>query len=232
MSRYIALIPAAGAGQRFGSEVPKQYLPLNNRPLLWHTLCTLSSVPVIERVAVVIAPEDEWFEQYDWPMSKLIILRQGGATRAVTVRQGMAALLEQGIADAGDWLLVHDAARCCLGIALVERLIAELATDEVGGLLALPVPDTVKQADEDRRVTRTISRDGLWLAQTPQMFRVDMLQRAFMADPDGLCTDEAAAVEALGHAPALVEGSATNFKVTYPQDLSLAAAILAVQADS
>lgn len=232
MNRYIALIPAAGAGQRFGSEVPKQYSLLNDRPLLWHTLCTLSSVPVIERVAVVIAPEDEWFEQYDWPMSKLTVLRHGGATRAITVRQGMTALLERGIVDAGDWLLVHDAARCCLGTSLVERLIAELVGDEVGGLLALPVPDTVKQADKERRVAKTISRDGLWLAQTPQMFRVGMLQRAFTADTDGLCTDEAAAIEALGYAPVLVEGAATNFKVTYPQDLILAAAMLAAQAGS
>ena len=227
MSRYLALVPAAGAGRRFGGETPKQYLPLAGRPMLWHTLRTLSEVPAIERVAVVIAPDDEWFDSYDWPQEKLLLLREGGATRALTVRQGMAALLAQRLLDEQDWLLVHDAARCCLSVALVERLIAELADDPIGGLLALPVADTVKSADGEQRVAATIPRDGLWLAQTPQMFRAGLLQQAFAADADGSCTDEAAAVEALGHAPRLVAGAASNFKVTYPHDLALAAALLA-----
>lgn len=226
MNRYIALVPAAGAGRRLGGDIPKQYLSLAGRPLLWHTLQALSALPEVEQVAVAIAPDDEWFETFDWPQEKLLVLRQGGATRALTVRQGMAALLAQHVLDEQDWLLVHDAARCCLSTALVERLIAELTGDPVGGLLALPVADTVKFADDEQRVARTVPRDGLWLAQTPQMFRVGLLQQAFTADSEGLCTDEASAVEALGLAPRLVAGTPLNFKVTYAQDLALATVLL------
>ncbi|MCW3481227.1 2-C-methyl-D-erythritol 4-phosphate cytidylyltransferase [Neisseriaceae bacterium JH1-16] len=230
MSRCVALVPAAGFGQRFGSPTPKQYLDLVGRPLMAHTLATLAAVPAIDLVAVVVSPGDEWFDGFDWSgIAKLTVLRVGGASRAQSVQNGLSALRADGrLADA-DWLLVHDAARCCVSVELVERLIATLADDPVGGLLALPVPDTVKRADAAGRIAATVSRSGLWLAQTPQMFRAATLAEALEQGASDAITDEASAVEALGLAPRLVEGDAQNFKVTYPRDLALAAAILAAR---
>ncbi|RMC97847.1 2-C-methyl-D-erythritol 4-phosphate cytidylyltransferase [Aquitalea palustris] len=225
MSRYLALVPAAGSGSRFGGPSPKQYLQLNNRPLMWHTLQVLSQVAAISRVVVVISPGDEWFDDFEWDLPKLSVLRVGGASRAESVRNGLQAME----ASEQDWVLVHDAARCCLSVAAVERLIATLADDPVGGLLALPVPDTVKRADGEGRISATVSRQGLWLAQTPQMFRAGLLAEALAAAAVADITDEASAVEQYGHKPRLVEGDAQNFKVTYPRDLALARAILAAR---
>ncbi|AUH52208.1 2-C-methyl-D-erythritol 4-phosphate cytidylyltransferase [Chromobacterium sp. ATCC 53434] len=224
MARMIALVPAAGSGSRFGAPSPKQYLQLNGKPLMWHTLATLAAVPAIDEVAVVISPQDEWFDDFSWELPKLSVHRVGGASRADSVAAGLTALA---CAD-DDWVLVHDAARCCLSVAATERLIATLADHPVGGLLALPVPDTVKRADGDGRVSATVPRNGLWLAQTPQMFRAGTLGRAL--DGGGAdITDEASAIERLGLKPQLVEGDAQNFKVTYPRDLALARAILAAR---
>jgi 2-C-methyl-D-erythritol 4-phosphate cytidylyltransferase len=228
MSAMIALVPAAGSGSRFGAASPKQYLQLLGKPLMWHTLSTLAAVPAIDRVVVVVSPEDEWFDGFDWSIPKLEVLRMGGASRAASVRNGLAALAAQG----DDWVLVHDAARCCLTVAMVERLISRVADDEVGGLLALPVADTVKRADNHARVSKTVSRDGLWLAQTPQMFRAGQLLRALAAERESAITDEASAIEMLGLKPCLVEGEAQNFKVTYPADLVLARAVLASRKES
>jgi 2-C-methyl-D-erythritol 4-phosphate cytidylyltransferase len=222
MSRRIALVPAAGCGTRFGAASPKQYLQLSGHPLMWHTLATLCAVASIDQVVVVISPSDEWFDDYDWDFPRLTVLRVGGATRALTVRQGLDAIAP---AD-DDWVLVHDAARCCLSVAMVERLLAEVGDDEIGGLLALPVPDTVKRAGNDHRVAMTLPRQGMWLAQTPQMFRAGCLARALAGDIGDGVTDEASAVEMLGFKPLLVEGDASNFKVTWPSDLPLARAVL------
>lgn len=227
MSRYLALVPAAGSGSRFGGPSPKQYLQLNNRPLMWHTLQVLSQVAAISEVAVVISPADEWFDDFDWDLPKLRVYRVGGASRAESVRNGLQAMS----ADAQDWVLVHDAARCCLSVTAVERLIATLADDPVGGLLALPVADTVKRADAEERISATVPRQGLWLAQTPQMFRAGLLGSALQAAEAADVTDEASAVEHYGHKPRLVDGDAQNFKVTYPRDLALARAILASRKD-
>ncbi len=223
MSRFIALVPAAGSGSRFGAPSPKQYLQLNGRPLMWHTLSVLSQVAAIDEVAVVISPGDEWFDDYQWDLPKLSVHRVGGASRADSVRNGLRALG----AGLDDWVLVHDAARCCLSVAAVERLMAALSDDAVGGLLALPVPDTVKRADGDGRVSATVPRQGLWLAQTPQMFRAGLLAEALDKGRAEDITDEASAIELAGMKPRLVEGDAQNFKVTYPRDLALARAILA-----
>lgn len=222
MNRRVALVPAAGCGSRFGAASPKQYLQLGGKPLMWHTLATLCAVEALDQVAVVISPSDEWFDGYDWSLPKLTVYRVGGASRAESVRQGLRAL------DLGaeDWVLVHDAARCCLSVAMVEKLLAELGDDPVGGLLALPVPDTVKRGDAEGRVATTLPRQGLWLAQTPQMFRAGCLQQALGGELDLEITDEASAVERLGLKPRLVEGDASNFKVTWPRDLTLARAIL------
>ena len=223
MNRRVALVPAAGSGSRFGGACPKQYLQLEGHPLMWVALATLDAVESIDQVALVISPDDEWFDDYDWSaLTKLSVHRVGGATRAESVRQGLAALA----LAADDWVLVHDAARCCLSVSMVEKLLAALIDDPVGGLLALPVPDTVKRADSEGRIAATLPRHGLWLAQTPQMFRAECLSMALSGDVSDSVTDEASALELMGLKPRLVEGDASNFKVTWPRDLLLARAIL------
>jgi 2-C-methyl-D-erythritol 4-phosphate cytidylyltransferase len=205
------------------AERPKQYLPLAGRPLVAHALATLCAVPAIERVYVVLAPGDEGWEDMDVAgAGKLRVLRCGGATRAASVGNGLAAMAGEVMAD--DWVLVHDAARPCLAVAHVEALIAAVRDDDVGGILAVPVADTLKR-EEDGRIAATVPRERLWQAQTPQMFRHGLLRRALAAAPE--VTDEAGAVEALGLRPRLVAADATNLKVTYPLDLQLAGWILA-----
>jgi 2-C-methyl-D-erythritol 4-phosphate cytidylyltransferase len=225
MPRLFAIVPAAGSGARFGEATPKQYRLLLGRPLLDHALAVLCAEPRIDQVAVVLAPADAWFDRFDWSRhaSRLRVLRCGGATRASTVRNALEALAGQ--ADDGDWVLVHDAARPCLDAEALRRLIDELADDEVGGLLATPVADTLKRAGADGRVVGTEPRDGLWQAQTPQMFRRGLLLRA-LRQADAAITDEAGSIEALGLTPRLVDGSPANLKVTYAQDFALAEALL------
>lgn len=222
MPRHYAIVPAAGSGSRFGADYPKQYLPLAGKPLIWHTLFALCAFPAIDRVWVVISPDDDWWDHYDWsPFApKLEVVRNGGATRAESVAAGLAAAA----AADDDWMLVHDAARPCLSAPMLETLLAELADDPVGGILAVPVADTLKRADAAGRVAATASRDGLWQAQTPQMFRYRLLRDALAACRE--VTDEAGAVEARGMRPKLVRGDAANLKVTYPADLWLAERIL------
>ncbi len=224
MPRHYAIVPAAGSGSRFGAEKPKQYLDLLGRPLIYHTLAALTAHPDIDRVWVVLSPDDEWWSHYDWSQlgAKLETVRCGGATRAESVTNGLKAAAM--VAGDDDWVLVHDAARPCLSAAMIDAMIGELASDPVGGILAVPVADTLKRADGEQRVAATEPRDGLWQAQTPQMFRYGLLGAALDKCRD--VTDEAGAVEALGHKPRLVRGDATNLKVTYPADLVLAAMIL------
>lgn len=219
-----ALIPAAGGGSRMGTDCPKQYLPLLGKPLIWHALNTLASVAAIERVFIVLSPEDTLWDTHDWTgfAGRLTVLRCGGATRAESVTNGLRAMLGQ--VDTNDWVLVHDAARCCLTSAHVEKLIDEIGNDPVGGLLAVPVADTLKRAEDGARVAATVPREKLWQAQTPQMFRQGMLLDALGRAP--IVTDEASAIEALGLQPKLVAADATNLKVTYPLDLQLAGWIL------
>lgn len=224
MARYYAIVPAAGSGSRFGASTPKQYLPLLGRPLIWHTLAALCSYPAIDRVWVVISPEDEFWPLHDWLDlgPKLEMVACGGETRAESVRNGLEAAITAVAPE--DWVLVHDAARPCLSHAMLDALVTGLADDPVGGLLAVPVADTLKRATHDLRVAETLPRDGLWQAQTPQMFRYALLQKALEEFPG--VTDEAGAVEAAGFHPRLVKSGANNLKVTYPSDLRLAEWIL------
>lgn len=224
MNSYIAIVPAAGSGSRMGGQRPKQYLELAGKPLLWHALATLVSVPRIDTVYVVLSPEDEWWSAFEWTAlgAKLQVLRAGGATRADSVRNALTKIAPS--TDDSDWILVHDAARACLTRAHVDALIDTLIDDPIGGLLAVPVADTLKRVGTENRVEATVPRDGLWQAQTPQMFRFGLLTRALNAN--SAVTDEAGAIESLGLAPRLVAADATNFKVTYPQDLALAERIL------
>jgi 2-C-methyl-D-erythritol 4-phosphate cytidylyltransferase len=229
-----ALIPAAGNGSRLaaslGDGLPKQYRSIAGKPMLAYALEALGSVPAITATHVVIAPDDMHFESLN--LQRLATpFKVGGASRHASVLNGLDAL----DAAENDWVLVHDAARPGLSPALIEQLIAALHDDAVGGLLAMPVADTLKQSVAvqgakvpDWRVQQTVPRAGLWQAQTPQMFRYGLLRRALrMALEQGLAvTDEASAIEALGLQPKLVPGSARNFKVTQADDLALAELIL------
>ena len=226
MSRYLAVIPAAGSGSRMGGTLPKQYLALGDRPLLYYAIARLCAHAAIERVCVILASDDQRFETHDWKpfAAKLEPLYVGGVSRAATVLNALDRI--SGQVDADDWILVHDAARPCLSGPMLDRLIEEVGDDRSGGLLAVPVADTLKRASADRRSMRTESRTGLWQAQTPQMFRYDLLLRALRSCDLEQATDEAAAVEALGFQPKLVQADATNLKVTQAQDLALAELIL------
>ena len=224
---YFAIVPAAGSGSRFGAGIPKQYRPLAGRPLLEHAVRAVGRHEAIEAVFVVLAPGDAHFASCDFRglRAPVVPLHCGGPTRACSVFNALVALRDR--IQEQDWVLVHDAARPCLSEVELSRLLAELAGDEVGGLLALPVADTLKLADESARVVRTQARDALWRALTPQMFRYALLVEALFRARGLAPTDEAAAVEAMGLRPRLVAGAATNIKITYPDDMALAAAILA-----
>ncbi len=231
MPRYFALVPAAGSGARMGEALPKQYLPLAGRPLIHHALATLCAAPRIARVFVALAAQDEeWDKQ--WHSAdrgalgdKLVALSCGGATRADSVLNGLLRMADSvEVVDSDDWVLVHDAARPCLSPAQLDALIDEVGDDTVGGILAMPVADTLKRAGADGRIAATVSREQLWQAQTPQMFRYGLLREA-LEKARGV-TDEAGAIEALGHRPKLVASDASNLKVTYPSDLALAERIL------
>ena len=216
MSRFIALIPAAGVGERFGAGKPKQYVEIAGKTVLQHTLEIFLHHAEIDGVVVVLSPHDAFFPTL--LHDKLTVLRCGGATRAESVRNGLQALLEQGLADEADVILVHDAARCCLSTPALERLIEQAGERPEGGILAVPVADTLKRADGGSYIGHTVERTGLWQAQTPQLFRAALLLRALSEKDLSKVTDEASAVEALGIKPLLVEGESSNLKLTLPQD--------------
>jgi len=207
-----------------GAEVPKQDLPVAGQPLIRHSLRALAQVAAIEKVFVVLSPQDSHWDGFDWGdlAPRLSVLRCGGATRAESVTNGLRAMRDRVQPD--DWVLVHDAARCCLARYHVDNLLEEVGDDPVGGLLAVPLADTLKRAQDGGRVAATVPREDLWQAQTPQMFRYGLLLDALEYAP--AVTDEASAVEALGRHPWLVAADATNLKVTYPLDLQLAEWIL------
>jgi len=220
-SRYFALIPCAGNGSRAGTAGPKQYERVGGQPMIWHTLSAFAGVKRIARTLVVVAPGDGFFERN--PTTSALVVPCGGPTRAVSVANGLRELRRAGAVD-GDWVLVHDAARCLITPGLVDRLIDACSSDEVGGLLAHPLADTLK-IGENGRVASTLTREAKWQAQTPQMFRLGMLRQALEAAGDGV-TDESSAIEAMGLRPLLVEAGAQNFKVTYPEDFAMAEAVL------
>jgi 2-C-methyl-D-erythritol 4-phosphate cytidylyltransferase len=221
-------VPCAGSGSRARLGAPKQYHRVAGRAVVAHTLAALARVPALSGTLVVVSPEDDRFEAAapghpaDW------VARCGGDTRAGTVAAGLAGLRERGARD-DDWVLVHDAARCLIEPAWVERLIDACADDAVGGLLAWPVSDTLKQADGDR-VAATVDRAGKWAAQTPQMFPLGLLAQA-LGRAGAAVTDEAGAIEALGLAPRLVRGDFCNLKLTWPEDFAIAERLLATRVD-
>ena len=214
------MIPCAGTGSRAGSDGPKQYQTLAGRPLVRHTLAAFAAVARLRDTLVVVAADDDFF---DATTESISIAPCGGATRAGSVFNGLSHLLNNG-ADANDWVLVHDAARCLITPAQINTLIDACAGDAVGGLLAHKLPDTLK-SELNGRVAATLDRSDKWLAQTPQMFRIGALREALLQAGNKV-TDEASAMEAQGLQPLLVPGSAQNFKVTYPEDFALAEAVL------
>ena len=225
--RRFALVAAAGASARFGGPEPKQYALLDGTPLLARTIVALNESVILETVFVVLAADDTLYDERVGEIAGVVPLRCGGGTRAESVRNGLAAIGDRVMAE--DWMLVHDAARPCIDVATLNRLLYELEDEPVGGLLAIPLADTLKRSEAGAglRCAGTESRTGLWCAQTPQMFRYAILNHALRQADLATITDEAQAVEALGVKPRLVQGSPANIKVTYPEDLELAAAILA-----
>lgn len=215
-----ALIPCAGTGSRAGAGGPKQYQPLAGQPMVMHTLAAFAAVPRLSGTLVVVARGDDFLAARG---ARCLIADCGGSTRAASVFNGLNHLLARG-AQAADWVLVHDAARCLVTPTQITQLIDACFDDEVGGLLAHKLPDTLK-AEVQGRVAGTIDRSDKWLAQTPQMFRIGLLRQALEKAGDRV-TDESSAIEALGLAPRLIAGSAQNFKVTYPEDFALAEAVL------
>ena len=222
--RIWALIACAGSGTRAATALPKQYQPLAGQALILHTLAAFVAVPRVVQTLVVVATGDRFFAELAASApGRWCSVPCGGSTRAQSVANGLAALQEQGAAS-HDWVLVHDAARCLVMPQWINQLIDACAGDAVGGLLAHPVPDTLKLAAQGR-VVATPDRTHQWLAQTPQMFRVGMLRHALQAAGQR-ATDESSAMEAIGQSPKLVRGSALNFKVTFPEDFALAQLVL------
>jgi 2-C-methyl-D-erythritol 4-phosphate cytidylyltransferase/2-C-methyl-D-erythritol 2,4-cyclodiphosphate synthase len=226
-----ALVPCAGVGVRAGTSGPKQYARLGTRALVAHTLQALRAVPRLRGVLVVLADDDAAFEREvpEFSGEGCWVARRGGVTRAQTVANGLQVLHERG-ADDRDWVLVHDAARALIEPAAVDRLIDACLDDDVGGLLAMPVADTLK-AERDGRAAATVDRRDKWAAQTPQMFRIGALRDALARAGDAV-TDEAGAIEATGLQPKLVTGDATNLKITWPEDLARAQALLSARGAS
>ena len=222
MMLFHLIIPAAGAGSRMVDELPKQYLLLAGKPMIAHTIQVFFNHPRIARIHLALNPADKLWRSLNLdPTCKLKLHYTGGESRAATVLNTLNAIDVAG----NDWILVHDAARPGLTRQMLDKLLSELEHDPVGGLLALPLADTLKQSDAFNHVAKTIPRAQLWQAQTPQMFRYSLLKQALTAY-NGQSTDEAEAVEALGLQPKLVQGELRNLKVTYPQDLALLEALL------
>jgi len=223
--RFFAVIPCAGFGSRAGTATPKQYQTIAGLPMVVHTLKAFAGVARMSKGVLVLAPDDVHMDGLlaTHPQPLFEALRTGGATRAESVLAGLRELVKQGAHDT-DWVLVHDAARCLVTPAQINALMDACQDDAVGGLLAHKLADTLK-AETNGRVAQTVDRADKWLAQTPQMFRLGVLTQALQHAGAGV-TDEASAIEAMGLSPLLVSGDAQNFKVTYPEDFALAAAIL------
>ena len=217
-----AIVPAAGIGSRMAADRPKQYLTISGKTILEHTLSGLLQVEDISGVQLCLSPSDEFWSELNFEHERMLPVIDGGAQRADSVLSGLQAL--SGLAKADDWVLVHDAARPCISQPMLERLFDTVAEHAVGGILAIPLADTIKRSNNNEGIfviDKTIDRDQLWAAQTPQMFRYGLLKQSVLTaiENDVAITDEASAIEAAGHQSLLVPGSRSNIKVTYPEDL-------------
>lgn len=228
---YWLIVPAAGAGRRFGSEKPKQYLPLLDSTVIQCTLNRLSQLENIKQIIIPINPDDKQAQSLSYDQPQKLTFVAGGVERADSVLAALNAL--QGQAQPDDWVLVHDVARPCVRLDDIKLLITTLANDEVGGILANPLRDTIKQTapDDSGRIVATLPRNQLWQALTPQLFKYGVLHQALTRAKryKVTVTDEASAIEALGYQPKLIIGATDNIKITYPDDLKLADYLLRQQ---
>lgn len=218
LTKIWAIIPAAGVGERMDAGKPKQYIQIGKQSLIEMTLQVILDFAPISGVQVCISRNDQEWHALNIQHEKLLEVTFGGETRADSVLAGLNALSTHAKHD--DWVLVHDAARPCVSQASLINFVEQLKDHAVGGLMAMPVADTLKQADENHSVSKTISRENIWQAQTPQMFRFQALQNALIEAKEKKCivTDEASAMEAAGHKVMLLKGERENIKVTYPGD--------------
>jgi 2-C-methyl-D-erythritol 4-phosphate cytidylyltransferase len=219
---YYAIVPAAGSGTRMQADIPKQYLKVAGKTLLEHAVNSLTSFPSIERVVVALDARDHRWQNLCFTFPEKILTTMGGKTRAESVLNGLQALQE--CAKPHDWVLVHDAARPCLLHSDITRLIDTVGDHPVGGILGIPVRDTLKLINAHAEIIKTTPRDNMWCAQTPQLFRFELLREALKEALNVSLdfTDDAAAIENAGKKPLMVLGGAHNLKVTYPEDLALA----------
>lgn len=222
----IVLLTAAGSGSRFGGDHPKQYNVINGKTILEHTVNVFLSLSIVKQVILIVSPSDkhinEIIKKHYLNAHKLTILPVGGMMRANGIYNSLCQLK----CNADEWILVHDIARCCISSHDVLRLFDELYSDPVGGILAVPVTDTIKYSEDGAVITKTLARQNIYMAQTPQMFRYKILIEAMNSADLNLITDDASAVEALGFPVRLVMGSYNNLKITYPHDIELAQIIL------
>ncbi|MRI34935.1 2-C-methyl-D-erythritol 4-phosphate cytidylyltransferase [Endozoicomonas sp. OPT23] len=221
-NRFWAVIPAAGVGSRMNADMPKQYLEIHGRSLLEHTVERLLDFPLLEKLVVVLSAEDEYYKDIELLRNERVMLVEGGKERYDSVLNGLEHLVA--LAHEDDWVMVHDVARPCIRRSDLDWLVNQLQEHEVGGLLGMPVRDTMKRTSAKGEVTETVDRDTLWHALTPQMFRLKLLHDALTkALIDEMpVTDEASAMEYAGHKPVMVEGHGDNIKVTRATDLALA----------
>ena len=230
-----AIVPAAGIGKRMQSDVPKQYLPLNGRPVLEHTINTLLKNKNINGLVIALRPDDAYFSDIKINSNKPVLRAAGGIERADSVLNALTTLFQHNQFDANnDWVMVHDAVRACLKQQDIDRLVNEVAEDKNGGLLALPVRDTMKRQNVGKSiatVAKTIKRENLWHALTPQYFHAASLKNALEKTQleDKEITDESSAMEFVGFSPRLVHGYEDNIKITRPDDLRLASLFLQAQ---
>lgn len=229
MSRYWFVVPAAGVGSRMQAQVPKQYLSLGDKTLLEHTIERLLELPSLAGIVVLVSAQDEYFDGLSIAHHPLVHRVEGGRERCDSVLNGLYFLADK--VSEHDWVLVHDAARPCVGIADIQKLIEIASRHAVGGLLGIPVSDTIKHVSDESTVLKTLDRSTLWQAQTPQMFRYGILLSSLQqALSDGVViTDEASAIETEDLKPVMVEGRRDNIKVTRPEDLPMAELILKLQ---
>lgn len=222
MSDIWAIIPAAGVGKRMQANCPKQYLEIEQKTILQRTIERLAAHPQVVGVVVAISPGDEYWQDLDIGLDKPLVVVDGGVERCHSVQNALAYLVDNDKSD--NWALVHDAARPCILLNDIDQLISTVLKQDNGGILGLPVSDTLKYCESDNTIQKTVSRDHLWRALTPQMFKVGELYTAIeksLAD-NYVVTDEASAIEHVGGKPCIVEGHPSNIKITRPQDLELA----------
>jgi 2-C-methyl-D-erythritol 4-phosphate cytidylyltransferase len=227
--RIWAIVPAAGSGRRMGQAQAKQYLSLSDKTLIEHTLTRLLAIDAISEIVVALSETDTNFEALPLAKHPKIQTTLGGRERSDSVLAALNSLQQK--ARSSDWVLVHDAARCCIRVAAINRLLDELSDDEVGGILGVPASDTLKSVSPHSRIQATVDRGSIWQAQTPQLFRYGLLRDALQQalGQNLAVTDEASAVELAGYQPKMVRGDYDNIKITHPEDRVIAAAILQQQ---